>query len=244
MSGHPGQRFRDRTDAGRQLATVLDGRAWRRPIVFGIPRGGVAVAAEVSRVLGVELAILGVSKLKAPYQPQLTIGAVAADGVSYVDRDLAREVGASASYLRLEKARKAREARRREEDLGMGRSAIRGRTALVVDDGLVTASTAIAAVRSLKAAGAARVVVAVPVGPPKILRRLRREADEVFCIEEAADFVAVERLYGDFHRVGSSEIRQALAGRTAGSPGGAGFRPGAAVFSPAAHEESAFTPVF
>ena len=119
----------------------------------------------------------------------------------------------------------------------MARPAIRGRTALVVDEGLVTASTAIAAVRSLKAAGAARVVVAVPVGPPKILRRLRREADEVFCIEEAADFVAVERLYGDFHRVGSSEIRQVLNRRAAGrAPGGASFRGGAAVFeSPAAH---------
>ncbi len=234
MSAHAGQRFHDRTDAGRQLATVLDGRAWRRPIAFGIPRGGVAVAAEVSRVLGVELAVLGVRKLAAPYQPQLTIGAVTADGVSYVDRDLAREVGASASYLRLETMRKAREARRREEDLGVsGRPALRGRTALVVDDGLVTASTAIAAVRSLKAAGAARAVVAVPVGPPKILCRLRREAEEVFCIEEAVDFIDVERLYGDFHRVGRAEMRRALAGRRAA----ASFRAGtaAAVEVPALH---------
>ena len=110
MPSHATQRFRDRADAGRQLATVLDGRAWRRPVVFGIPRGGLAVAAEVSRVLGAELAVLGVRKLAAPYQPQLTIGAVAADGVSYVDDALAREVGASDSYLRLEKARKAMEA--------------------------------------------------------------------------------------------------------------------------------------
>ena len=72
--------------------------------------------------------------------------------------------------------------------------------------------------RSLKAAGAAGVVVAVPVGPPKILRRLRREADEVFCVEEAPDFVAVERLYGDFHRLDSSELRRAIAGATAPRP--------------------------
>ena len=209
-------RFRDRTDAGRQLATVLDGRAWRRPLVFGIPLGGVAVAAEVARVLGAELAVLGVRKLAAPYQPQLTLGAVAADGVSYVDEALAREVGAGEGYLRREKAKKAMEARRREEELGVrGRPDLGGRTAIVVDEGVVTASTAIAAVRSLRAAGAASVVVAVPGGPPKILRRLRREADEVFCIEEAAHFVAVERLYGDFHRVGSSELLEALAGAAA-----------------------------
>ncbi len=237
MPDHASQRFRDRTDAGRQLATVLDGRAWRRPIVVGIPRGGVAVAAEVSRVLGAEMTVLGVRKLAAPYQPQLTIGAVAADGVSYVDRDLAREVGASDRYLRLESARKAREARRREEELGVSRRpTLRGRTALVVDEGVVTASTAIAAVRSLQAAGAAQVVVAVPVGPPKILRRLRCEADEVFCIEEAADFVAVERLYGDFHRLGRAEIRRTLAGRAAGRRGAASHRGTAvAVEAPAVH---------
>ncbi len=216
MSIHGSQRFRDRADAGRQLATVLDGRAWRRPVVFGIPRGGVAVAAEVSRVLGAELSVLGVRKLAAPYQPQLTIGAVAAGGVAYVDQALAREVGASESYLRLETARKAMEARQREEDLGVReRPVIVGRTAIVVDEGVVTGSTAVAAVRALRAAGAARVVVAVPVGPPKILRWLRREADEVFCVEEAADFVAVGRLYGDFHPIGSTEARQVLAGLAA-----------------------------
>lgn len=211
MSDQNTQRFRDRADAGRQLAAVLDGQSWHRPLVFGIPRGGVAVAAEVARALGAELSVLVVRRLEAPYQPQLTLGAVTADGVAYVNEALVREVGATDSYLRAEQAQKARQARRHEKDFDVGcRPGLGGRTAVVVDEGLVTGSTATAAVRSLKAGGAARVAVAVPVGPPKVLRELRREADEVVCLEEAPDFVAVDRLDGDFHHVDYSEVRQAV----------------------------------
>lgn len=208
----PCQRFRDRADAGRQLATQLAGRDFRRPVVFAIPCGGVAVGVEVARSLGGELAVLVVRRLTAPYQPRLTLGAVTADGVSYVDAALAQEVGATDSYLRDEKIRRAREARRREEIYGLGAPPpVAGRSAIVVDEGLLTGATAITAVRALRAAGAAEVVIAVPVGPPKVLARLRHQADAVYCLAEAADFIAVERLYGDFHHLRTSEVRQVLA---------------------------------
>lgn len=211
MLDRPPLRFRDRADAGRQLAAMLQERDWKRPVVFGIPRGGVAVAAEVAQVLNLELAVLVVRRLEAPYQSQLTVGAVTADGIVYINAELAREVGATETYLLTEKARQIREARRREQDFAAyQRPAARGRTAIVVDEGLVTGATAVAAVRSLRHSGAERVVVAVPAGPPKVLDRLRAEADEVVFVAKAPDFVSVDRLYGDFHHVESAEVLEVL----------------------------------
>jgi predicted phosphoribosyltransferase len=231
MSEHLEARFRDRTDAGRQLAVALRRHVDGQPaLVYGIPRGGVSVAAAVAGSLGLELGVVVVRRLQAPYQPQLTIGAVSADGVAYLNEDLAREVGATERYLRAERDRKSREARRHEREYDpRWRPAVFDQTVILVDEGLVTGATTIAAVRTLKAAGAARVIAAVPGGPQKVLARLRKEADEVVCLAEAADFVTVRRLYADFHFVDGDELQAVLDELAAGRrrrpvlPDGLGF---------------------
>lgn len=205
------KRFRDRADAGRQLAEVLQTRGYVRPLVLGIPRGGVVPAAQIARLIGGELGVVVARKLRAPDQPELAIGAVTPDGVAWVNEPLARAAGANKAYLEREQAVQAAEAARREAAFDGGkRGPLTGRTVIVVDDGIATGATAIAAVRSMKAAGAGHVVLAVPVGPPLTLDLLRREADEVVALQEVEDFWAVGQFYTDFEPVEDSEVRRVL----------------------------------
>jgi predicted phosphoribosyltransferase/alpha/beta superfamily hydrolase len=203
--------FRDRKDAGKQLAAVLKQRDYVSPVVLGIPRGGVPVAAEVARALGGTLAVVVARKLGAPGQPELAIGAITASGVAYLNTGVAIAVGASQAYIDAEKQRQVEEAQRREELFDSHRRPdLRDRTVIVVDDGVATGATAIAAIRAMKAEGAKRVVVAVPVGPPEMIDLLGKEADEVVCLESDPGFWAVGQYYDNFDQVTDRDVRALL----------------------------------
>ena len=203
--------FRNRQEAGERLAAVLREKEWERPVVLGIPRGGVPVAAVVARALDGELGVVVARKLRAPWQPELAIGAITADGVSYVNHRLAREVGADERYLEEEQARQTEEARRREEEFNSHRRpAVAGRDVIIIDDGIATGATAIAAIRSMKAAGARRVVLAVPVGPPETIHALKAEADDVVCVAVESDFFAIGQFYVDFRATEDAEVKAVL----------------------------------
>jgi predicted phosphoribosyltransferase/dienelactone hydrolase len=203
--------YRDRKDAGEKLAATLKERGFENPVVLGIPRGGVPLAAEVARTLPGELGVVVARKLGAPWNPELAIGATTAIGVTYVNSAVAAEVGADDAYIEAETQRQVQEAQRREELFDSSRRPkVEGRTVIVVDDGIATGATAIAAVRSLKAEGAKRVILAIPVGPPQTVRQLRDEADEVVCLDEEPGFWAVGQFYVDFNPVSDEEVRQTL----------------------------------
>lgn len=204
--------FRDREQAGEALADELTRRSIRGPVVvLGIPRGGVPVAACVADALRAPLGVVVARKLGAPWQPELAIGAVASDGTVFVDKETAELVGADDEYIESERERQSREARYRESKFNGARTGpLEGKTVIVVDDGIATGSTMIAAVRSLKARGAMEVVVAVPVGPPDTIERLRREADTVICLREEPDFFAVGQFYEYFPQVDDEDVRSVL----------------------------------
>ena len=206
--------FDDREDAGRRLGEALRERGYARPVVLGIPRGGVPVAAEVARALGGELGVIVARKLRAPRQPELAIGAVTADGVAYLNEELVALTRADERYLKAEIARQAAEAKEREARFdGHSRPPLAGRTVLVVDDGIATGATAVAAVRSAKAAQAARVVLAAPVAASSSADMLREEADEVVCLIEDPQFFAVGQFYVDFRQIEDDEVKALLDAR-------------------------------
>lgn len=204
-------RFKDRDEAGRMLAERLMREGFSEPVVLGIPRGGVVPAEHVARLLHGELGVVVARKLRAPYQPELAIGAVTADGISWINEELAADTRASPAYLEKEQAVQAAEAARREKAFdGRHRPPVAGRVVIIVDDGVATGATAIAAIRSIKAAGAARVVLAVPVGPPDTLSYLASEADQVISLQEPSYFDAVGQFYRQFEPVVDTEVRAVL----------------------------------
>jgi putative phosphoribosyl transferase len=210
--------FRDRVDAGRRLAAALGHLKTAHPLVLGIPRGGVVVAAEVARELGGDLDVIVARKVGAPFSPELAVGAVTSDGTRYIHSESAAAVGVSEDYLERAIEEKAAEARSREERYRAGRRQLdaSGRTVVLVDDGLATGSTMIAAARSVRKRNPAKVVVAVPVAPAATVEALRREADEVVCLVVPRAFGAVGQFYLDFSQVGDEEVERILGIRTVG----------------------------
>lgn len=207
--------FRDRQHAGALLGELVRkhlGPDGGSVVVLGIPRGGVVVAAEVARSLQAELDLAVPRKLRAPGNPELAVGAVAEDGSVYVDDRVATSLGVTSDYLEREVAHQLGEIRRRLHIYRRGRAPaqLAGRTVVLVDDGIATGSTMIAAVRSARRSGAVRVVVAVPVAPPEAVRRLRAEGCEVLCVREDPLFVAVGQFYEDFTQVSDEEVQALL----------------------------------
>ncbi|MEV6330520.1 phosphoribosyltransferase family protein [Streptomyces sp. NPDC051909] len=210
--------FTDRTDAGRQLAELLAGVVGEDPVVLGLPRGGVPVAAEVADALGAPLDVCLVRKLGVPYQPELAMGAIGEHGVRVVNDHVVQQTGASERDLA--------EAERRERAVLAERSRryrgarepvdIRGRTAVVVDDGLATGATARAACQVVRARGAARIVLAVPVAPRGWAERVAGVADETYCVREPESFYAIGQFYGDFAQTPDEEVVAALRLRRSG----------------------------
>ena len=202
-------RFRDRTDAGRQLATRLAVFANRRDVVvLALPRGGLPVAAEVSRELNVPLDIFLVRKLGVPGHVELAMGAIASGGVRVLSQDLIDELGIPRSLVE-EVARRERLELERRDRLYRGNRQMRalaGHTVLVIDDGLATGSTMEAAVSALRAHKPAHIVVAVPVGAPETCQRLAQMADEVVCVQMPVPFNAVGLWYERFDQVSDDEV--------------------------------------
>jgi len=207
-------RFVDRRDAGRQLARRVAALKLDHPIVYALPRGGVPVAAEIAAVLGAPLDLVLVRKIGAPMQPELAVGAVV-DGESpelVINHDIARLTGATQEYIEAACARELAEIERRRMRYlpDRPRPDPKDRTAIVVDDGIATGATAIAALHALRKRGAKRLVVAVPVAPPDTVARLAREADEVVCLMEPVDFWGISSFYADFHQLEDEEVTRAL----------------------------------
>jgi putative phosphoribosyl transferase len=205
--------FLDRHDAGRRLAPRLTWLAGECPIVIALLRGGVPVAFEVARALGAPLDVLAVRKLGAPGNPEFGVGAIAEDGTAVLDTDTARRVGMTSEILGATVEREVRELRRRVERYRDGRVPldVRGRTVIVVDDGVATGLTDLAAVRALRARGAGRIVVAVPVGARESLALVGEEADEVECHTIPRELLGVGRWYEDFSPVSDAEVLTLLS---------------------------------
>ena len=208
-------RFADRRDAGRQLAAQLSSLADERPVIIALPRGGVPVGAEVAASLGAPLEILAVRKLGAPGNPELAIGAVAEDGTGVLDQRSAEQLGMTHSMFDRTLERESRELRRRVERYRAGRPpmSLDGRTVIVVDDGLATGLTVLAAVRAMRQAGARRVIVAVPVGAASSVAMLEDEADEVIAVTVPLRLLGVGMWYRDFEPVSDREVIALLDAR-------------------------------
>ena len=203
--------FSDRREAGRKLGEGLGERPGT--LVLGIPRGGVIVAAEVAPVTGGTLDVVVPRKLGAPVNPELGIGAVAADGTTVLDERLVSTLRVTEEYIAAEVARQLEEIARRLEIYRAGRLPldVAGRDVIVVDDGIATGGTAEVALRSLKARGARSVVLAVPVAPRESVERLGKIADEVVVLATPEPFAAVGQWYASFPQVSDAEVLEALS---------------------------------
>jgi len=210
--------FLDRTQAGRRLAEALGGRSLDEDrVVLGIPRGGVVVAAEVAKHLGAPLDVVIPRKVGAPGNPELGLGAIA-PGVRVLDERLLRDLGVTEDYLEREIVDQEREIERRSRAYRGEKEPVdvKGKTAIVVDDGVATGGTAAAAVRWAKQAGAARVVLAVPVAPGQAVPALAREADETVILATPEPFYAVGQWYERFDQVQDDEVVRLLSETTRG----------------------------
>jgi putative phosphoribosyl transferase len=204
-------RFRDRAHAGRALAARLKHLRASNPVVVGLPRGGVPVAAEVAAALGAQLDVVLVRKIGAPEREELAVGAIGEDGVTVRNDAVLRELGLSWDDLADQVERERAEVLRRATLLRTGsRPELRGRTVILVDDGIATGATVVAALRVLRDLGATHIVLAVPVAPPDSLAALAPLADEVVCPSTPRRFAAVGQWYDDFTQVPDERVRELL----------------------------------
>jgi putative phosphoribosyl transferase len=206
-------RFADRREAGRQLARQLSSFSGRADvIVLGLPRGGVPVAFEVARGLGAPLDVFVVRKLGVPGHEELAMGAIAAGGVRVLNPEVLRMLPGVDGILARVTAVEQRECERREKAYRDERPALdlKGKTVILVDDGIATGASIRAAVAGARARGSARVVVAAPVGARETCADLAREADEVLCLIRPSDFSAVGHFYADFSQTADEEVRALL----------------------------------
>ena len=207
--------FRDRRDAGVQLAGALEKFRADRPVVVALPRGGVPVAAEIARALGAPLDLLIVRKIGVPQQPELAMGAVVEGDPPFVLRN--EEIIAMAgvgeqAFAAQRDSELAEIGRRRQRYLAQRPPVpISGRTVILVDDGIATGATIRVGIRALRARRPARIVVAVPVAAPDTLRLMRPEVDDLVCLEAHEALGAIGLYYADFRQVGDDEVVRALA---------------------------------
>ena len=213
--------FRNRSEAGRRLAVALARYKEQEPAILALPRGGVAVAAEVAAAVDAPLDLILVRKIGVPFQPELAMGAVV-DGASIIVRneDLIEHVGIDEDgFKAVCDAEFAEIDRRRERYLGnRERAEVAGRTAIVIDDGVATGATTRAALRATRMRNPKQLVLAVPVAPSDSLSELRREADDIVCLEDDSVFGAIGFYYRDFRQVSDEEVIEILQRFPAGKP--------------------------
>ncbi|MDP3984391.1 MAG: phosphoribosyltransferase family protein [Acidimicrobiia bacterium] len=213
--------FRDRADAGRQLAARLAALDRANLVVLGLPRGGVVVASEVAAALAAPLDVIIVRKLGVPQQPELAMGAIGEGGVRVIDARLITAAGVSAGAIRRVEEMERAELERRARTFRAGRPplSLQGATALIVDDGIATGSTAQAAAEVVRHQGAEQVIVAAPVGSPEAVRRLSTTVDQVIVLTAPAQFFAIGEFYADFSPTQESEVVALLDRARRGIPG-------------------------
>ncbi len=214
--------FDHRRDAGRRLGRRLQELGLPEPLVLALPRGGVAVGAEVARLLGAPMDVVLVRKIGAPWHEELAAGAVV-DGdqpTLVLNRDVVRGYGIDESYLEAQKARQLEEIERRRRLYlgGRPRPEVAGRTAIVVDDGIATGATVRAALHAVRRASPRELVLAVPVASPEVLARLESEADRIVCLHAPDDLMAVGQYYRDFRQVEDDEVVAMLEETAGGGP--------------------------
>ena len=211
--------FSDRADAGRQLAAAVEAKAYADPVVLALPRGGVPVALEVARAIAAPLDLVLVRKIGVDYQPELAAAAVV-DGDHpeiVVNEDVVKAASVSQHYLDAQiQAKLAEIAELRQLYLKhRARAAIKGRTVIVVDDGVATGASIRAALHALRAKNPGRLVLAVPVAPAETLAALQEEADDTVCLATPEPFFAIGAHYADFRQVPDDEVVAMLAAAAA-----------------------------
>lgn len=200
--------FADRRTAGLRLGMEVAKSEFADPVVLGLPRGGVPVAAAVARALGAPLDVIVVRKLGVPNQPELAMGAVGEDGALVLNHGVIRYAHVGEHELRAVEARERGELERRVETLRRvrPREPLAGRAAVIVDDGIATGATIRAAIQVARVCGATTVAVAIPVAPPDVVAKLRADADTVICLEQPDPFWSVGTWYRTFDAVSSAEV--------------------------------------
>lgn len=199
--------FRDRLEAASQLADSLQAYQGQKPLVLAIPRGAVSMAKLIAERLGGDFDVVLVRKLRAPWQPELAVGSVDESGWTYI-APFAASMGADDKHLAEEKRKQLETIRQRRAQYTPLRPHIdpAGRTVIVIDDGLATGATMIAALHGLRQQNPAKLVCAVPVAPPDTLAKVRELADEVVCLQAPEFFQAVGQFYRDFPQVEDEEV--------------------------------------
>ena len=206
--------FPNRIEAGRRLADKLEKYAGRDDvIVLGLPRGGVPVANEVAKRLGAPLDVFIVRKLGVPGFEELAAGAIASGGVRVLNEDVMRAIPHADQAIEALTSRETIELQRREKAYREGRPApqLRDRIVILVDDGLATGATMRAAVKALRQCGAAKIIVAVPVGPPDTCHEIEEQTDETICLSTPEFFQAVGQYYDDFSQTTDEDVREILS---------------------------------
>jgi predicted phosphoribosyltransferase len=209
-------------DAGRKLAAALTRYRDQQPVILALPRGGVPVAAEAAAALNAPLDLILVRKIGVPYQPELAMGAVVDGSAPLVVRneDVIALAGVSESEFKAVCDQELAEIeRRRQHYLGnRPRAEVNGRTTIVIDDGVATGATTRAALRATRNRNPKKLVLAVPVAPSDTIAIMRKEADDVVCLEEYEDFGAIGFYYGDFRQISDREVIETLARFPAAEP--------------------------
>lgn len=213
-------RFRDRQNAGEQLAVELKRLSLQDPLILGIPRGGVVIGAVLAEALGGELDVVLSRKLRAPWQPELAIGAVAEDGQVYLNESAAAVPGLTQEYLARERDHQLEEIARRRAMYRAVRpqAPVAGRSVIVTDDGIATGSTMIAALDVLRTQAPRELIAAVPVAPPDRLDDLRSRCDQLICLYSPHDFWAVGQYYDRFEEVSDETVIELLRRSAAKAP--------------------------
>jgi putative phosphoribosyl transferase len=205
--------FVNRVDAGQKLARKLDAYARRENVlILGIPRGGVPVAFQVAAELGVPLDVFVVRKLGVPWHEELAFGAIATGGIRVLDGQIVEEAGISDLEIELIAAKERQELNRRESAYRGGRPPLnlKGKTVILVDDGIATGASTLAGITALRELKPARIVLAAPIAPAATYSRLRREVDDLICLDTPESFHAIGEFYEDFSQVSDEEVTNLL----------------------------------
>ena len=207
-----GRLFADRREAAQRLSETLAGYRTRNPVILGIPRGGIVIADRIAAELRADLDVVLARKLGAPGNPELAIGAVSEHGVLHIQSRIAAKVRADEDYIEREKERQFAEicARRERYRSMLAKVSLDERTAIIVDDGIATGATMLAAVWAARAEDPREILVAVPVGAQDAIERLEREADAVVSLHRPAQFYAIGQFFADFTQVSDAEVMAIL----------------------------------